>query len=241
MTKLLPIVVAVPLLLVASFSFAGERAVDVSPKARTTIEARSESSSKTTVAKKSKASKRTKVRRSGSRSKVGFDLLASRGKGYYHYTGGDPADSDAWGRPETVECIERTAERWAQLYPGRPRIGIGDISRKNGGRFRPHSSHRKGVDIDIRPLKRRGEGPVSVGRSSYSRSYTRDMIALFIDTCNVKRVYFNDTTLAREMGKVSTHPGHHNHVHITLHPSKKKRPSALAGSGRRSSPAASYK
>lgn len=186
--------------------------------------------------KKSKAKKKNKATRKGSR--VGFELLPTSGSGYYHYAGGDDPTSDVWGHPGTINCVEEVARKWAARYPKRPRIGVGDISLKNGGRFRPHKSHRRGVDVDIRPMKARGEGPVSVGQPSYSRKYTRDMIVLFVETCNVKRVYFNDISLARKMDKVSTHPGHHNHVHFTLRAPKGR---ALASSGRHSAPSPAYK
>lgn len=214
-------------------------------KANKSVTSSKKASKKFAKAKAKRAHKGSRGGKTGHKatkgaSRVGFELLPASGTGYYHYTGGDHPSSDAWGQPTTIECVEKVARKWASKYPKRPRLGVGDISLKNGGRFRPHKSHRKGVDIDIRPMKARGEGPVSVGHPSYSRKYTKDMIALFIETCDVKRVYFNDIAIARKMDKVATHPGHHNHVHVTLRPSK-QRPGLQASTGRHSAPAASYK
>lgn len=173
--------------------------------------------------------------------KNGFVLLSEKGSGYYHYAGGDDPKSDAWGGAATIQCIEDAAHEWKRRYPHRPDIGVGDISLRRGGRFPPHQSHRKGIDFDVRPLRKRGTSPVSVGRPGYSREYTRDMIKVFIDTCQVRRVYFNDLSIARSMDKISTHPGHHNHVHFTVAPSKRSGKPTLAAASRRTSPAKSYK
>lgn len=224
----------------ASLPGASQLASPVSDAASpSTQEARSSRSSKAKKANVAPKAKRTKSSRAASTgSRRGFELLPASGTGYYHYAGGDDPTSDVWGHPSTIQCVEEVSRKWADRYPRRPRIGVGDISLKNGGTFRPHRSHRNGVDVDIRPMKARGEGPVSVGQPSYSRKHTKDMIELFIETCNVKRVYFNDMTLARKMDKVSTHPGHHNHVHFTLHAPKGR---ALASSGRHGSPSPAYK
>lgn len=244
--KFLALVATVPLLLAGALAAAAPGPDSTSGPTEETTVVRDGTSGKATPKKVRKAHKGGKAKarlarkkaRGGSR--VGYELLPTSGTGYYHYAGGDDPTKDVWGRPGTINCVEDVARKWATKYPKRPRLGIGDISLKNGGRFRPHKSHRKGVDIDIRPLKGRGEGPVSVGQPSYSRKYTQDMIALFIETCDVKRVYFNDITISRKMDKVATHPGHHNHVHISIRPSK-DRAGLLASSSRRSAPAASYK
>ncbi len=55
----------------------------------------------------------------------------------------------AWGRPEMIEVITRTAEEMAWLAPDADPMVIGDISRKYGGELAPHISHRAGIDVDI--------------------------------------------------------------------------------------------
>lgn len=53
-----------------------------------------------------------------------------------------------WGTTEMVETLHRVANQVARAIPG-AQLAVGDISRRNGGRFRPHRSHRNGRDVDI--------------------------------------------------------------------------------------------
>ncbi|NUN13541.1 MAG: penicillin-insensitive murein endopeptidase [Myxococcales bacterium] len=148
--------------------------------------------------------------------KSGFVLLPGRGKGYYHFSGPDHPEEDAWGAPEAIACVELVAAEWSTRYPKRPRVGIGDISRRNGGRFAPHVTHRNGLDIDVRPMKRSSEGRTTVSHNAYSRAYTKDLIDLFTEVCAVQRVLFNDPVLIKQMKNVRRSAGHHDHLHVSL-------------------------
>lgn len=53
-----------------------------------------------------------------------------------------------WGTAELVGMLERAAAHVARVLPG-GRLTVGDLSRRNGGWFRPHRSHRSGRDADI--------------------------------------------------------------------------------------------
>lgn len=59
-----------------------------------------------------------------------------------------PGDSAFYGTQELVGLIRRAAERAQEERPG-PRLLVGDLSRRGGGRLRPHSSHQNGRDADI--------------------------------------------------------------------------------------------
>lgn len=52
------------------------------------------------------------------------------------------------GTDELVALIERAAAAVAEQFPG-SRLTVGDLSRRRGGRFRPHRSHRSGRDADV--------------------------------------------------------------------------------------------
>jgi penicillin-insensitive murein endopeptidase len=56
--------------------------------------------------------------------------------------------SDQWGTVELVGLIERAAARLQEREPG-PRLMVGDLSKRGGGRLRPHSSHQNGRDADL--------------------------------------------------------------------------------------------
>ena len=57
---------------------------------------------------------------------------------------------NAWGTPHTIRRIQDAVRSYHdKAGPGGPKIHIGDISRKGGGAFPPHLSHRHGRDVDV--------------------------------------------------------------------------------------------
>lgn len=57
---------------------------------------------------------------------------------------------NAWGTPHTVRRIQDAVRRYHERAgAGGPKIHVGDISRKGGGAFPPHLSHRHGRDVDV--------------------------------------------------------------------------------------------
>jgi len=53
-----------------------------------------------------------------------------------------------YGTAELVGLIRRAARAVADAHPG-PRLVVGDLSRRRGGRFGPHRSHQSGRDADV--------------------------------------------------------------------------------------------
>ncbi|MCB9550614.1 MAG: penicillin-insensitive murein endopeptidase [Myxococcales bacterium] len=54
-----------------------------------------------------------------------------------------------YGAREAVEAIERAGAAVAAAHPGSPRLHVGDLSSKHGGRLKRHLSHQSGRDADI--------------------------------------------------------------------------------------------
>jgi murein endopeptidase len=59
----------------------------------------------------------------------------------------DPARS--WGTCALVSAVEQVAERVSLALPLADPLLVGDISRRGGGPMPGHSSHDRGVDVDI--------------------------------------------------------------------------------------------
>lgn len=143
-------------------------------------------------------------------SRAGFVQLAASGPGFYSYT----SAGNRWGLPNMVYGIERVGRRWEPL--NRPRIGTGDLSYENGGRMRGHVSHRRGEDVDVRPVRNDGgERPVTINQRAYSREFTRELIDLFYDEhgTNFDLCLFNDS----QTNHTRFWPNHHNHFHLRIH------------------------
>ncbi len=55
----------------------------------------------------------------------------------------------AWGTRQTVDTLRAILAQVHRRFPHAPPLVVGDLSRKWGGRFRPHVSHKWGNDVDI--------------------------------------------------------------------------------------------
>lgn len=84
------------------------------------------------------------------RSRAGFIMLPASGPGFYGYY----ANSKRWGKPALVYGIQRAARKFSTKGWGK--MGVGDISLKNGGDISGHASHERGVDVDMRPIRKDG-------------------------------------------------------------------------------------
>ncbi|MGH1345419.1 MAG: penicillin-insensitive murein endopeptidase [Nannocystales bacterium] len=58
-------------------------------------------------------------------------------------------EAGAWGTGKTVRVIQSAVASYKRKQPGGPKVHIGDISKRGGGKFRPHLSHQHGRDVDI--------------------------------------------------------------------------------------------
>jgi penicillin-insensitive murein endopeptidase len=54
-----------------------------------------------------------------------------------------------YGTREMVDTIQFAAARVRDQYPGSPKLLVGDLSARRGGRLRGHASHRSGRDVDL--------------------------------------------------------------------------------------------
>ncbi len=57
---------------------------------------------------------------------------------------------DTFTVPDVPRALRKIAKVIREKHPGGPDMMIGDISKRGGGRFPPHHSHRSGRDVDLR-------------------------------------------------------------------------------------------
>jgi LysM repeat protein len=97
----------------------------------------------------------------------------------------------AYGTPKTIDLVQQAVSQYRRSHAAAPKVVIGDISRKGGGRLHPHASHQTGRDIDLGYVVR-GSGPTRVGKLSYANvdvARTWALIEAFIDTKQVVYVF----------------------------------------------------
>lgn len=135
---------------------------------------------------------------------VAFVQLTPDGSGYYLYSNQDRC----WGTPAAIQSIRNLA---AALVRSGIEIAVGDISFAQGGRMSPHGSHRRGIDVDIRPQRiDQARLPVNITDPNYSRERTNTVVQELRKDENLALILFND----QKIEGVRFWEGHHNHLHI---------------------------
>ncbi len=139
-------------------------------------------------------------------------VLLAEGRGYTTYRR-EPGGADQYGRASTIRAVQSLGEAWASQH-SKPRLQIGDISRRNGGHFPPHGSHQKGIDVDIRPMTNNGvEEATNIHVANYSHTLTRELVRLIKEKFAGAMILFNDQRLINE-GLTRRAQGHDDHLHV---------------------------
>lgn len=116
---------------------------------------------------------------------------------------------ESWGTPRTVAVLQQSLTVWRARHPDAPPIVVGDLSRRHGGWFPPHRSHRDGRDIDI-GLPARDKRPLRhfarLGRELDADS-TWDLIEAFLQTGEVELVLL-DIRLQRFVRRAAEERGY---------------------------------
>ena len=120
-----------------------------------------------------------------------------------------------FGQESTIDACLAVGAAWDAGHAGRP-FSIGQISLRGGGPMPPHLSHRLGVDVDVRPMRKDGNNQsIVITDPQYDRAMTTALIDLWWRNAPVQLILFNDTTvIAAGLSRPS--PGHGNHFHVRL-------------------------
>lgn len=102
----------------------------------------------------------------------------------------------AWGKATTIQRIQSAVAKYAQRCRGRgPTVRIGDISRKGGGRFPPHKSHRTGEDVDVgyalKGAAAEGHRFKTATKSNFDAAHTWQLVKSFLDTGQVRYIFMD--------------------------------------------------
>jgi peptidoglycan hydrolase-like protein with peptidoglycan-binding domain len=139
-------------------------------------------------------------------------LLPESGVGFTTYNR-EVGGADQFGRASTVQSLIELGASWSVDHPNTP-FAVGDMSRKGGGPFTGHASHRDGRDADLRPLTKNGVNePTNIHVGNYSRERTTELVKLIRSMFSGVKIFFNDPKLI-SAGLTKHAAGHDNHLHV---------------------------
>lgn len=98
---------------------------------------------------------------------------------------------ESWGTAHAVTTLVAALEAFHAQHPDSVPIVVGDLSRKEGGYFPPHVSHRDGRDVDIGlPIRgnRRAEHFVRLRERDLDVKKSLDLIEALLDTGAVELI-----------------------------------------------------
>lgn len=146
--------------------------------------------------------------------------------GYYvygtlHHVPGTGAQAQ-YAHPNLLTLIFRVEREWQAICDRK--FGIGNISIDGGVAYDRHQSHKKGIEMDCRPV-RNDHMTGQAARCSYTDKVydpeaTTELIRLFVEDPWVKIVFFNDERVQKALGpsRVRSLIGHNDHFHVELWP-----------------------
>lgn len=139
---------------------------------------------------------------------------APEGAGYYVYGKHDGRASNGayqYAHPSMMTAILRIEREWQAME--KRKFGIGDISLAGGPAHKDHKTHKSGLEVDVRPLRKDGrQEPVRWSEREYDRDATAKLIGLFRIYSSADLIYFNDPDIPFVRVRVK----HDNHFHVTL-------------------------
>lgn len=127
-----------------------------------------------------------------------------------------------WGTDGLVRTLLEVLSEYRDAHPAAARVGIGDLSRPNGGDFGPqygivgHATHQNGLDADLYyPLEGGAERPPE-SVSEIDMRLAQELVDAFV-AAGAKKVYVGPSTpLSGPPDVVEAVPGHDLHLHVRI-------------------------
>jgi murein endopeptidase len=124
-----------------------------------------------------------------------------------------------YAHPNMLSVIFWVEREWQAIDDRK--FGIGNISVANGLHY-DHHTHMKGIEMDIRPVRKdRMVGQAAhcsyLDRAVYDREATIKLVLLFFRHPLVRLMYFNDEKVQQASGgRVKYWTGHNDHIHVEV-------------------------
>jgi murein endopeptidase len=127
-----------------------------------------------------------------------------------------------WGTDRLIGMLLGVLDRYSTLYPAAARVGIGDLSRPDGGAFGPeyggigHVSHQNGLDVDIYYPRRDGREKEPGTVRQIDRDLSQALVDLFV-VAGAQTIYVGPRTGLRGPRRVVRElTFHDNHMHVRI-------------------------
>jgi murein endopeptidase len=127
-----------------------------------------------------------------------------------------------YGTDRLLKVVLQVLAEFRAANPAAPRIGVGDLSRPNGGSFGArfgapgHASHQNGLDVDVYypRIDARERGPANVGQ--VDRALAQDLVDRFV-RAGAKFAFVGlHVGLRGPRRIVQAIPNHDNHLHVRI-------------------------
>ena len=155
-----------------------------------------------------------------------------------------PVRRRAYGTEITVTSLVDAFQSYGQQFPDGPKIRVGEIAKRMGGRVSPHASHRSGRDVDIGYVFRGDDNGEDRWRYMHERNFDAEknwfLIQEILGSGKVQTIYISKklqkllhkeaarTLSAPELAALFEYPrtessphavlqhwrGHHDHMHV---------------------------
>ncbi len=119
-----------------------------------------------------------------------------------------------YGNERTIRAILSVLSAYRAAHPDAPRVVVGDISFRSGGRMDQHASHQNGLDVDVYypRLDRHLGAPISTRQIDHRLA--QDLLDRFLAS-GAKMVFVGYSAgLRGPSGVVVPYPNHENHMHV---------------------------
>ena len=119
-----------------------------------------------------------------------------------------------YGNERTIRSILSVMAAYREAHPRAPRVVVGDISFRDGGRMDQHLSHQNGLDVDVYypRLDRHTSAPTTTRQ--IDRRLAQDLLDRFVAAGAMKVFVGYSTGLRGPSGVVVPYPNHENHMHV---------------------------
>jgi LysM repeat protein len=104
-------------------------------------------------------------------------------------------EAAAWGTTKAVRAIQTAISEYKRRHPKGPKVHVGDISKRGGGKFPPHISHQFGRDVDMGYVLTGKDADETKFRGANAKNLdvarTWALVKAFIDTDEVTYIFMD--------------------------------------------------